>query len=137
MKIGCKTFSMVTLSPCERSRKGGRKFNLKKKSTNTRIWCHRICLSVCLSVTNFDLNYKKVCNFGCHSSFCNPVFASKTVIFRISFLAGNNYPDSHHSQGGIKFAPQISPLLNYNYTECAPFLLSSLDLFCVKRSLLL
>ena len=28
------------------------------------------------------------------------------------FLAGNNYPDSPHSQGGMKFATQISPLLN-------------------------
>ena len=25
----------------------------------------------------------------------------------------NNYPDLHHSQGGMKFATQISPLLNY------------------------
>ena len=43
-----------TLSPCEQS-----KFNLKKKSTHNRIWCQRICLSVCLtlSVMNFDLNY--------------------------------------------------------------------------------
>ena len=24
-----------------------------------------------------------------------------------------NYPDSHHSQGGMKFATQISPLLNF------------------------
>ena len=58
------------------------------------------------------MNSKKVCNIGCHSSFCNPVFASKTAIFGITFLAGNNYSDSHHSQGGMKFATQISPLLN-------------------------
>ena len=30
--------------------------------------------------------------------------------FTITFLAGNKYPDSHHSQGGMKF---ISPLLKY------------------------
>ena len=30
----------------------------------------------------------------------------------ITFLPGNNYPDSHHSQGGMKFATQLSPLLN-------------------------
>ena len=41
------------------------------------------------SVTNFDPNY---------------------LIY--DFLAGNNYPDSPHSQGGMKFAKQISPLLN-------------------------
>ena len=31
----------------------------------------------------------------------------------ITFLPVNNYPDAHHSQGGMKFATQISPLLNY------------------------
>ena len=42
----------------------------------------------------------------------------------LSFLAGNNYPDSPHSQGGMKFATQISPLLNYqfnsNYIKFSP-----------------
>ena len=28
-------------------------------------------------------------------------------------LAGNNYLNSPHSQGGMKFATQISPLLNF------------------------
>ena len=28
------------------------------------------------------------------------------------FLAGNNYPNLPHSQRGMKFATQISPLLN-------------------------
>ena len=56
---------------------------------------------------------KKFCNFGCHSSFYNPVFA----IFRITFLEGNNYTDSHVSQGGMKFATQISPLLNLYIKE--------------------
>ena len=28
-----------------------------------------------------------------------------------------NYPDSHHSQAGMKFASQISPLLNYNLAK--------------------
>ena len=27
----------------------------------------------------------------------------------------DNYPDSPHSQGGMKFAAQISPLLNFLY----------------------
>ena len=46
-----------------------------------------VCLSVCPSLTNFDPNYlifhltttknhlKKVCNFGCHSCFCTPLFS--------------------------------------------------------------
>ena len=29
----------------------------EKKYTYPRIWCQRICPSVCLSVINFDLNY--------------------------------------------------------------------------------
>ena len=29
------------------------------------------------------------------------------------FLEGNNYPDSPRSQGVMKFATQISPLLNF------------------------
>ena len=30
-------------------------------------------------------------------------------------LAGNNYPNLPHSQEGMKFATQISPLLNFSY----------------------
>ena len=29
------------------------------------------------------------------------------------FLAGNNYRDLPHSQGGMKFGTQISPVLNF------------------------
>ena len=32
----------------------------------------------------------------------------------MTFLAGNNYPDLPHSQGGRKFATQISPLLYFD-----------------------
>ena len=39
------------------------------------------------------------------------LFFQKQQIYH--FLAGNNYPDLPHLQGGIKFAKQISPLLNY------------------------
>ena len=35
---------------------------------------------------------------------------SKQLIY--DFWAGKNYPDLLHSQGGMKFATQISPLLN-------------------------
>ena len=76
--------------------------NLTEKSANPRIWCQRICLSVCLSaclsvclsVMNFDLNHLR------------------TGLI-VTFLAENNYPDSHHLQEGMKFDKQISPLLNY------------------------
>ena len=43
--------------------------------------------------------------------------------FICDFLAGNNFPDSPHSQGGMKFATQISPLLNLVYLRvCFDFL---------------
>ena len=38
-------------------------------------------------------------------------FFKKQQIF--DFLAGNNYPDWPNWQGGMKFATQISPLLDY------------------------
>ena len=37
-------------------------------------------------------------------------FSLKKLIY--DFLAVNNYPDSPDSQGGVKFATQISSLLN-------------------------
>ena len=36
---------------------------------------------------------------------------------KITFLPGNNYPDLHNSQGGMKFATQISPLLVFLSTD--------------------
>ena len=36
---------------------------------------------------------------------------------KLTFLAGNNYPDLPHSQGGMKFTTQISPLLNLRQTR--------------------
>ena len=58
--------------------------------------------------------WKKVCIFGCQSCFWKPFFVCfslKKLIY--DFWAGNNYPDSPHSQGVGKFATQISPLLNF------------------------
>ena len=34
-----------------------------------------------------------------------------------NFLHKHNYPVLHHSQGSMKFATQISPLLNYLLTD--------------------
>ena len=56
-KLDKPVVMQASLSPCKRSEQGGSKFNLKKKSTHPRIWCQRNCLSVCLSVVNFDPNY--------------------------------------------------------------------------------
>ena len=73
-------------------------------------------LSVCLSVTNFDLNYlrtgkiasslmrskmktikKKFACLGAAAVSVSPFLPQKQPF--LEFLPGNNYPDSHHSQG--------------------------------------
>ena len=41
-----------------------------------------------------------------------PVYGVKEFV-TLTFLVLNNYPDAHHSQWGMKFATQISPLLNF------------------------
>ena len=48
-----------------------------------------------LSVAKFDLNYLRT--------------------GEIESAELNNYQDLHHLQGGMKFATQISPLLNFIY----------------------
>ena len=59
---------------------------MKKKSTHPRVWCQRICQSVCLSVANFDPNYLRT---------------------------GKIEPKLAPLAGGMKFATQISPLPNF------------------------
>ena len=55
---------------------------------------------VCLSVVNFDRNYKMM-----KWVYLDSVFRLK------SNLRKNNCPDLHHLQRGMKFATKISPLL--------------------------
>ena len=62
----------------------------------------------------FDLSYnqkqkpiEKSLQVWLPELFLEAYFASKTANLWL-----NNYPDLHHSQGGMKFATQISPLLN-------------------------
>ena len=45
------------------------------------------------------------------------------------FLAGNNNPDLPYLQGGMKFATQISPLLNYYFFN----LVASDGLYFIKH----
>ena len=52
---------------------------------------------------------KKVCTFWVLEQFLFAPFDKK-----VNFWL-NNYLDSHHSQGGMKFATQISPLINSSY----------------------
>ena len=58
----------------------------ERKNTHTPVY--GVKELVCLSVTNFDLNYLRTGEI-------------------------ENYSDLHHLLGGMKFATQILPLLNY------------------------
>ena len=60
--------------------------------------CLSACLSVCPSVTNFDPNYLRT----------GRTEWGKKLIY--DFLAGNNYPDSSHWQGGYE-------ICNTNFTS--------------------
>ena len=57
------------------------------------------------------INWKKFAGLAAIAVFVSAFFLQKQLIY--DFLAGNNQSDSPHSQGGMKFATQISPLLNY------------------------
>ena len=61
---------------------------------------------------------------------------AKTVFAQKSHFLTNSYLDSHHLQGGMKFATQISPLLNLKYLNISDNLHSSefekrRGIFCV------
>ena len=55
---------------------------------------------------SFDLNYLRT------GEIVDDFDSMLLQKLEITFLPGNNYPDSHHSHGGMKFATQISTLLN-------------------------
>ena len=99
-----------------------------------RIFC--VWKSVCFNLIRSNFNgklksfilpepntiWKKVCTFGCQSCFLSLFLLEKqTFLFKRWFLSWyqifNNYsyPDLHHSQGGMKFATQISPLPNFYF----------------------
>ena len=54
---------------------------------------------------------KKFARLGAAAVSVSPCLPQKQPF--LEYLPGNNNPDSHHSQGVMKFATQISPLLNY------------------------
>ena len=56
---------------------------------------------------------KKFTELAAGAVFVSLFLLQKQLIYY--FLAGNNYPKSPLSQGGMKFASQISPLLNLFY----------------------
>ena len=83
--------------------------NLTKiKNPHTSIYGVKefVCLSVCPSVTMCASS--KNGEMGLFRPDLDSVCRLKSNLYH-----KNSYPDLHHSQGGMKFATQISPLLNY------------------------
>ena len=90
-----------------------------------------------LWVSNFPTNFnpscpaskasRKVSNLTLRKNQIFLYMASKYLSVIYSFndlLALNNRPDMHHSQGEMKFATQISPLLNFvifQLFNCGPW----------------
>ena len=62
----------------------------------------------------FDLSKKFAC-LAAKAVFVSSFLIQKQLIY--DFSAVNNYPNSPHLQGCMKFATQISPLLNYLFTS--------------------
>ena len=139
--------------PSEPSEKGGSKFKLKKKSTHTRIWCQRICLSVCSKIwpqlsqdwQNKFIHQNKLKfisrdkrKFGCLGYFCQPVFTlfDKKVIFWL-----NSYLDSHHLQGvwNLPHTPLLNlaiKFFNPNWTVKSPVKTSGVNFINYKSQTL-
>ena len=59
-KINFGYFVALVLIPLRANNSGSSKFNWEKKSAHPRTWYQRICLSVCLSVNNFDPNISRL-----------------------------------------------------------------------------
>ena len=89
------------------------------KGINTHVYGAKesVCLSVCYKRL-FDLSSnqnqkpfeKKFAGLAARAVFVILFLLQIQLIY--DFLTGNNYPNSPHLQGGMKFASQISPLLN-------------------------
>ena len=65
-------------------------------------------------LTRTKNHLKKSLQLWLSELFLKAVFFSLQKQLIYDFLARKNYHDSPHSQSGMKFATQISPLLNYN-----------------------
>ena len=69
----------------------------ERKNTHTPVYGVKefVCPSVCLSVTKFDPNYK-FATLAARAVFVSSFLLQKQLIY--DCLAGNNYPNSSHSQ---------------------------------------
>ena len=72
-----------------------------------------------MSVAKFDLNYLRTGEIESAEIFFRMSLLKSVVPIFLSCQGqrgrgpkNQNYPDLHRSQGGMKFATQISPLLN-------------------------
>ena len=84
------------------------------KGRNSNIWTQHLSRlawdQLIFHQTRTKKQLKKSLHIWLSELFLEGLFASKQLIY--DFLAGNNCPNWPHSEGGIKFATQTSPLLN-------------------------
>ena len=98
----------------------------ERKNLHTSVYGVKEFESVCL-LPLFDLSsnknqkpfQKKFATLAASAVFVSLFFLQNQLIY--DFLARNNNPDSPLSQGGMKFATQISPLLNLCKPISFPF----------------
>ena len=88
---------------------------LKQPYFSCRAWELKVVIYKSLFDLSSNQNQKpfekKFETLAARAVFVSLFFFLKNLIF--DFLAGKIYPDSPRSQGGMKFATQISPLLNF------------------------
>ena len=63
----------------------------------------------------------------------SPFFFKKLIY---DFLAENNYPELPHSQGGMKFGTQISPLVIFYFGNTTLYTLNGVSYFLLTSILL-
>ena len=81
--------------------------------------CNLLCITVLFTTLKYSYLYNlvkkslqvRIPELFWLSSFC--LFLPKNSHFWSVGKDPNTYPDSPHSQGGMKFATQIAPLLNF------------------------
>ena len=118
IKVNSNTIKPTLHTSCPPASRSNREVaNLTEiKNPRPRIWCHIIFGSVCNIFTSSPTNSKKPSSkkFACLGARAVLIGSTLPVLPKDSHFWTNSYLDSHHYQGGMKFATQISPILNYS-----------------------
>ena len=106
----------LRLSPCEWSQREVANLT-ERKNLHTPVYCVKQCLSVCLPVMNFDLNHLQPGKIEWADIF-GGISLPKRVVPNFFLLSrGPIWPGQGAKKPSfcpnMKFAKQISPLLNY------------------------